>query len=166
MAPSWDDVATLLQARGLRPTGPRRKLLAFLRSHPGHLTPAEIFEGLRRAGTPLSLATLYQNLAVLSERGIIKRVVSPDGAVRYDVHVEPHHHLICQRCGTIVDVDLAPSATAALQPVPLFASGPPHAPGGPGQLAGWTVLSARVEFHGLCPRCARARRRTLRAGGS
>ncbi|WP_324716705.1 Fur family transcriptional regulator [Carboxydochorda subterranea] len=146
MAAGSSELRQWLQAHGLRPTGPRLAILGFLRARGEHLTPAEIFEGLRAAGRPISIATLYQNLQALSRGGLVKRIVGPDGALRYDVNLAPHHHLVCQRCGRLVDVEL--SGPIATKPVA------PHA----GDLAGWEVVSVHVQFYGLCPQCAGSRR--------
>lgn len=155
-----------LKRHGLRPTGPRLAVLAFLKARGEHLTPAEIFEGLRAAGSAVSIATLYQNLQALSRRGLVRRIVGPDGAVRYDVNLAPHHHLVCQRCGRLVDVEL--SRPLAVEPVlvsPDHPVGDPELSGqagkpeqragvGPPGPGGWRVLSAHVEFRGICPQCA------------
>ena len=152
-----------LRERGLRPTRPRLAVLSFLTRRGEHLTPAQIFHGLREAGQAVSIATLYQNLEALSRRGLIKRIVAPDGTVRYDVNLAPHHHLVCQGCGQLVDVEL--SAPLSVHPVAAHrvgVMGSSAGPGGGGALPGhdpegWTILSAQVEFRGLCPACARRR---------
>ena len=162
-----DEWSRLLRAHGLRPTRPRLLVLAFLKRRGEHLTPAEIFHGLRESGQAVSIATLYQNLQALSQRGLIRRIVAPDGAVRYDVNLAPHHHLVCQRCGKLVDVELSEPLT--VQPIVADPEGLPRggdAVSRSGELrerrarglAGWQLLSAQVEFQGLCPECARRRR--------
>lgn len=157
MASESFEIREWLRAHGLRPTGPRLAVLSFLRARGEHLTPAEIFEGLRAAGKSVSIATLYQNLQALSERGLIKRIVGPDGAVRYDVNLAPHHHLVCERCGKLVDVEL--SGSLAVQPV-LVGPTDEHGERADAEQAGWRLLSAQVQFRGLCPECARTRKRS------
>ena len=148
-------------------------MLAYLKRRGEHLTPAEIFHGLRESGQAVSIATLYQNLQALSRRGLIKRIVAPDGAVRYDVNLAPHHHLVCRRCGRLVDVELSEPLT--VRPVvpphggPADGARPMKEPAALGErqepdLAGWQLLSAQVEFHGLCPQCARPRGKGSRQG--
>lgn len=177
MVSETDELSRLLRAHGLRPTWPRLAVLSFLKGRGEHLTPAEIFHGLRASGQAVSIATLYQNLQALSQRGLIKRIVGPDGAVRYDVNLAPHHHLVCQRCGRLVDVELSEPLT--VQPVVAPHHGPLRAEDGQtvggriepqehpeSTLAGWQVLAAQVEFQGLCPQCARLPRTAQRRGRS
>lgn len=125
-----------LERRQLRVTQPRLRLLEFFAHSSGHFTPEEIWEQLRAAGHPVSLATLYQNLKTFSEHGLIKEMIGQNGEVRYDTNLEPHSHLICLRCGRLVDVVLDP---------------PKLPPGGPGQ--GWVIAGARVDLQGICPAC-------------
>jgi Fe2+ or Zn2+ uptake regulation protein len=148
------EIAHQLRTRGLRATAPRREVLRFLRGHGEHLTAADILHALRRARRPVSIATLYQNLRTLSAHGLLKRFAGPDGVMRYDINPGAHHHLVCERCGRIADVEIA--GEQAVRPVPA------REPGRRG-LAGWRVRLRHVEFRGLCPDCraagrARARR--------
>lgn len=140
------DVAALLARRGLRATAPRRAILAYLRARREHLAVDEIFEGLRRSGTPVSIATLYQNLATLAARGLLKRFAGRDGVARYDDNLDAHHHLVCERCGRIADVEVP--ADARVRPVA-------SRRGGRSPVAGWQVRAAHVEFRGICPGCLR-----------
>ena len=144
------DVAALLARRGLRATAPRRAILAYLLRRGEHLAPTEIFEDLRRAGRPVSIATLYQNLAALVAGGLLRRFAGPDGAARYDVNLAAHHHLVCERCGRIVDVEVP--ADAGVRPVASRRRG--RSP-----VAGWQVRAMQVEFRGTCPECRRFPRR-------
>lgn len=138
------EVAALLARRGLRATAPRRAILAHLLARREHLTADGIFVGLRRSGAPVSIATLYQNLATLVARGLLRRFAGPDGVARYDGNLDAHHHLLCERCGRIVDVELP--ADARVRPVTSRRRG--RSP-----VAGWRVRAMQVEFRGTCPEC-------------
>lgn len=148
----FDEMAGWLRAHGLRPSSPRIAVLSFLERRGQHLTPYEIYEGLRAAGAPVSIATLYQNLQALSRHGLIKRIVGPDGAVRYDVNLAPHHHLVCERCGRLVDVGL--SGPLDVRPVLLSRHGLEQEPPLDAAGAGWRIQGAQVEFRGTCPDCS------------
>ncbi|MDR7420428.1 MAG: Fur family transcriptional regulator [Armatimonadota bacterium] len=147
------DVARALRQRGLRATASRRAVLEFLQGRGAHLAANEILDGLRRAGRPVSIATLYQNLQALSERGLLLRFFGADGVMRYDVNLHRHDHLICERCGCIVDI--APPGGDRSVRLPAGAASK-HA------ARGWLVRSRQVEFRGVCPRCRRGEHRTRR----
>lgn len=130
------DLAHHLERCGLRVTQPRLTLLEFFAGTGGHFTPEEISERLRASGTPLSIATLYQNLRTFSEHGLIGEMTGPGGEARYDTNLDPHSHLVCLRCGHMVDIVLdLPELGAAAQG------------------RGWAVTRARVDLHGVCPEC-------------
>ncbi len=140
-----DRIRERLVAHGLRPTRARCRILALLSARREHFTPEAMYDALRAEGTPISIATLYQNLAKLSEAGVIRRFVGPDGVNRYDAVTEPHHHLFCEVCGRMVDVK-AKGPLEAVVPEAVF-------PEDKSDLAGWKIKGRKVEFTGICPAC-------------
>lgn len=128
-----------LERRGLRATQPRLRLLQFFAGTAGHFTPEEIAERLRLAGEPMPTATLYQNLRVFGEHGLVGEVIGAGGEVRYDTNLTPHSHLRCHGCGTLLDVAL---------------NLPDLRPQGHGH--DWQITGARVELQGICPACQAA----------
>ncbi len=139
------EVTERITARGLRATPARCRIVALLLDTREHYTPEEMLEALRRRGEPMSIATLYQNLAKLSEAGVIGRFVGPDGVSRYDAITEPHHHLVCEVCGRMVDVR-AGGPLEAIHPEPVFEEDAPT-------LSRWRIKARKVEFTGICPAC-------------
>ena len=139
------EVTQRITARGLRATPARCRIVALLLDTHEHFTPEEMLEELRRRGEPMSIATLYQNLAKLSEAGVIGRFVGPDGVSRYDAVTEPHHHLVCEVCGRMVDVK-AEGPLELITPRPVFADDAE-------ELKRWRVTARKVEFSGVCPAC-------------
>ncbi|CAM3173187.1 Putative Ferric uptake regulator [Deinococcus saxicola] len=125
-----------LERRGLRTTQPRLRLLQFFNQTSGHFTPEEIAERFRLAGEPIPIATLYQNLRVFSEHGLIGEVIGHSGELRYDTNLNPHSHLRCTHCGDLLDVVLS---LPDLQPQGLGHD--------------WQITGARVELQGICPAC-------------
>jgi len=146
LKPSDPTVIELLRSRGLRPTRARRLILARLRHSNDHLSTEEIRDALLRRGHVVSIATLYQNLKRLSDAGLLASFADSDGLVRFDANTEPHAHLVCSRCGRILDL----SMTAPLVHRLNITSAKPAR-----QYRGWAVKSARLELSGLCPRCRR-----------
>jgi Fur family peroxide stress response transcriptional regulator len=94
-----------LEASGLRCTPQRYGVMAFLIEHTGHPTAAEVFEALNRLDPRSSRATIYNNLRDLVEAGLVREVAVEGRAARFDAKGLRHHHFICDRCGTVEDVD-------------------------------------------------------------
>lgn len=116
----------------------RERILAWLRATDTHPTAAEVHTGLLPEMPTLSLGTVYRNLEVLVADREIDEVATGVGAARYDGNVEPHHHFHCERCGRILDVDVA---------VP---RGLAHRLSGEHGLVSKRV---RMSFFGWCPAC-------------
>ena len=77
------------------------KTIAESKEHPA----AEwIYERLKHDIPDLSLGTVYRNIAVFKEMGLIKSVGVYNGLERYDCDVQPHSHFICKKCFSISDV--------------------------------------------------------------
>ncbi len=133
-----------LRGAGLRHTVPRERILAYLDRKNVHPTPEELYRGLRKKGYDIGLSTVYLNLQVLKQAGLVWDFKDPLGMTRYDGYTRPHHHLICLACGRVEDIltdklpELASEALAERLPAP----------------EGWRVVGARVLFTGYCPRCS------------
>ncbi len=140
-------ITRALQQHGLRPTRARQLILALIEQDNQHYTPEEMLVRLNAMGERLSIATLYQNLAKLVDKGLLVKFVGLDGEYRYDYNKLPHHHLICESCGRIVDV-LVDQALDAIDPRLMDANGPKRLP------PGWKILQRRVDFIGVCPDCS------------
>ncbi len=142
----YKNILEMLENSGLRATRARKIILELLAEKNRHFTPEEMLEALRERGQPLSIATLYQNLARLVEKGLVIKIVGLDGSFRYDFNHDPHDHMICSRCGKIVDVVVKGSLEGiSAQPMDVE-----------DDLTNWKILEKRVEFVGLCPECQAA----------
>jgi Fur family transcriptional regulator, ferric uptake regulator len=88
-------------------TAPRESVLDLLSRKAGHLSAKEIYASLYQTYPGLGLTTVYRTLELLHGLGIVQKVASGDGQSRYEIKsIHPrdhHHHLICTRCGKIVD---------------------------------------------------------------
>lgn len=76
------------------------------REHPSAET---IYQTLKLKYPDLSLGTVYRNIKGMVASGDVICVGNVDGKDRFDAHIEPHAHLICRTCGTVVDIDITPS---------------------------------------------------------
>lgn len=93
-----------LREAGQFVTVQRRAILRCLLRHREHPTTAQIAGSIGKSGSA-SLATVYNNLALFADLGIVHAVRAPDGEVRWDLRTGPHHHMTCESCGHISDIE-------------------------------------------------------------
>ena len=68
-----------------------------------HPTADMVFSLLKPEYPSLSLATVYRNLNLLAENGLLVRIPVPGGADHFDGTLSPHYHMICEKCDRMVD---------------------------------------------------------------
>jgi Fur family peroxide stress response transcriptional regulator len=124
----------------LRLTPQRVAILEYLDGNKSHPSAEDIYRAVAKRFPTMSLATVYNTLSALERRGqLLKLTIDPSKA-RYDPNTLPHHHLICNLCKTIADVDTRYRLTL---PDTEF-----------------EVTGSHVEFYGTCPKCRKDRRKT------
>ena len=102
-----------------------------------HPTAEMVYQWLKPANPNLSLGTVYRNLNLLADEGIIMRMPFP--VERYDANTEPHTHVRCRGCGGVFDLELAydpeiDASACAAEP-------------------GFRIERHDLIFTGLCPHC-------------
>jgi Fur family transcriptional regulator, peroxide stress response regulator len=127
-----------LEGGGLRCTPQRYAVMAFLMECNRHPTAAEIFEAVNRVDPRSSRATTYNNLRDLVEAGLVREVAVEGRAARFDAKGMPHHHFICDRCGTVEDMEWFDVPRPAAR-----------------SLGKRILRECELIFRGLCTRCAR-----------
>jgi len=100
-----EEIKQSLEECGLRCTPQRHAVMAFLMDHRGHPTAAEIFEAVNRVDPRSSRATTYNNLRDLVQAGLVREVAVEGRAARFDAKGMRHHHFICDKCGSVEDID-------------------------------------------------------------
>ena len=105
-------------------------------THPG----AEwVFEHVRQEVPDISLATVYRNLSLFKDQGLITSLGTVKGVERFDGNTEPHVHFICTGCGCIVDlpqISVPEELNAAVS-----------------RDSGGRVDSCQLTFTGICGEC-------------
>ncbi len=111
----------LHQIAALRVVGDRQRYTSMRRQLVEMLSAAEhpiTIPDILRLDPELAQSSVYRNLAVLEQAGVITRVVTHDEWARFelaeDIGGHHHHHLICEQCGTVLDVVVPESVEAAL----------------------------------------------------
>ncbi|TGL17083.1 transcriptional repressor [Leptospira yanagawae] len=82
----------------------RELILQDLRERHDHPTAKMVFESVRDKADKISFATVYNSLEYLVEHKMVNKLNIESESVRYDAFLDDHSHLICQSCGTILDV--------------------------------------------------------------
>ena len=111
-----------------------KKILEIVENSRSHMTAEQIFEQLRQSCPQVVLATVYNNLNRLWKEGRIRKVSVEGSPDRYD-RILRHDHLVCKRCGRLVDVDLG-DLTARLE-----------------RQVGFPILAYDLKLLYLCEEC-------------
>lgn len=82
----------------------RDAILHYLRSTDAHPSAETVYATLKHEIPDLSLGTVYRNLSLFKQQGLIQSLGSVNGVERFDGTVEPHVHFICNGCGCIQDL--------------------------------------------------------------
>ncbi len=94
----------LLMEKGIKPTLQRLKILESMERLGEHPTAEMIFKELVKEIPTMSRTTIYNTLRSFQDKGIIIPVMITGTEIRYDMNLSCHHHLLCEKCGRIVDV--------------------------------------------------------------
>jgi Fur family ferric uptake transcriptional regulator len=124
--------------RAQRNTRQRQVVLDELRGNRGHLSAAELYERARAQLPRISLGTVYRNLELLAQNGVIRKLQIDGAEARYDGDTARHYHVRCVECGRIDDVHELPDD---------FTRGQIR------KLAGYDIVAFRLDFLGVCPEC-------------
>ncbi|NIV59371.1 MAG: transcriptional repressor [Actinobacteria bacterium] len=130
--------ADLLRQNGLQVTAQRLAVLRAVGDRP-HGTADDVAEIVRSEIGAISRQAVYDALAVLVDKGLIRRIQPAGSPTRYEHRVgDNHHHLVCRTCGLTVDADCAVGSAPCLDVVD------DH---------GYDIDEAEVIYWGHCPTC-------------
>ena len=93
----------VLKQNNLKITPQRVAILKEIKKS-GHISIEEIYENIKEIHPSISLATIYKNLTSMQEAHIVDEVKLPNQKQRYELVKQPHIHLICEKCGSIMDI--------------------------------------------------------------
>ena len=117
----------------------RQAILKLLRSVKDHPSAEWIFTRLKPAYPNLSLGTVYRNLGVFREEGLVTSVGTVAGQERFDADVRDHPHFVCDSCGRIIDMAIPFLDDKLLDDF--------------GCSAGVKITGYSLYFRGLCEEC-------------
>ncbi|RIX54163.1 transcriptional repressor [Paenibacillus nanensis] len=111
-----EEIVGRMSNRGLRVTDQRKTLAKLFADSPGYLSPKDVYEYMGRTYSGLSFDTVYRNLRVMEELGVLEQVMFEDG-VKFKLHCREehhHHHLICLQCGHTYPITFCPMDQTAV----------------------------------------------------
>jgi Fur family peroxide stress response transcriptional regulator len=135
----FNNMLEALRERKFRITPQRIAVLKILASSEGHPSVEQIYEEVRKDFPTTSLATVYKTVTLLKELNEVLELGFSEGSNRYDGNKPyPHPHLICTKCGRIMDPDLdsLDGVTKELA-----------------SETGFQITGHRFDFFGICPDC-------------
>jgi Fur family peroxide stress response transcriptional regulator len=97
------DIRTRLAEKSLKVTPQRTAILEAIVKLNNHPTAESIGDHIRELHPNISMATVYKVLDTLVENGLIRKVKTESGIMRYDAEMESHHHLYCSDSDRIED---------------------------------------------------------------
>lgn len=139
-----------IRSRGMRVTPERLALLEEIYRQHGHIDAEEILAGLRDSGQKVSRATVYRNLELLVDAGLVQRQRLGRNRFLYEhVHAgQSHDHLACRDCGRVVEF-VSPAIQAMLNEIC--------------RAHGFSRDDRQIQILGLCQACAEARAEAAKA---
>lgn len=128
-----------LRSAGYKITPQRRAVWEALQTQAAFPTAHQILDVVRRTQPDVSLDTIYRNLALLTDLGLVHEIFRPAGSV-YEL-TRPghhHHHLVCTACGRTECIDVCPMT-------PIYDA--------EAAKKGFRITGHIFEFYGLCRKC-------------
>lgn len=131
-----------LKKSGVRITPQRHAVLEYLLTSMSHPTADEIYKALEHKFPNMSVATVYNNLRILREIGLVRELTYGDDSSRFDSNMNEHYHIICEECGKIVDFHYP-----TLDEIESLAE----------KVSGFEISHHRMELYGKCKDCAKVK---------
>jgi len=127
------------QLPNMRLTTQRQIILEELGKVTSHPTANEVYDMVRKRLPRIGLGTVYRNLELMAESGIILKLEVGGTQKRFDATVENHYHVRCSSCGKVDDIEIPVqdqiNAMAA-------------------EATDYEILGHHIEFSGVCKDCS------------
>ena len=131
-------LARYLDDHNLKHTKQREAILEVFLGVEGHITGEDLHNRVRERHPGIGYTTVYRTMKLLCEAGLASERHFDDGVTRYEVEHEHHDHLVCVRCGKIVEFECQMIESAQDEIAERY---------------GFRLLRHRHELYGHCPSC-------------
>ncbi|AEI41615.1 Fur family transcriptional regulator [Paenibacillus mucilaginosus] len=134
-----DEIVGAMSSKGWRITDQRKSLAALFAGSEGYQSPKDVYEHMRQKYPGVSFDTVYRNLRLLSEMGVLEQIYLNDGLkFRARCQTHHHHHLICLRCEKTIPFEFCPMKQV------------------PGLPDDFQIVNHRFEVLGYCGDCSQS----------
>lgn len=131
-------LAHYLEAHNLKHTKQREAILDAFLTAQGHVTSESLHQKVREEHPNIGFTTVYRTMKLLCEAGLAIERHFDDGITRYEIQQEHHDHLVCIRCGKIIEFECSMIERTQLEIADRY-----H----------FQILRHRHELYGHCERC-------------
>lgn len=83
----------------------REAIYQTIKNTKSHPSAEWVYNSLKEEYPSLSLGTVYRNMSMFREKGVIQSVGTVNGQERFDGNVKPHPHFICRSCYAVTDME-------------------------------------------------------------
>ena len=123
---------------GIKLTPQRLAILNYMDGNKSHPSADTIYNAVSKKFPTMSVATVYNTLEALKNKGALQELTIEPGKKRYDPETTSHHHLICIECKNIIDI---------FKKFKLDFSD--------NMASGFEIKGHHIEFYGVCPKCSK-----------
>ncbi|AEF82867.1 Fur family transcriptional regulator [Leadbettera azotonutricia] len=117
----------------------RDAILGLIRATETHPGAQWVYDQLKPSIPDLSLGTVYRNIAIFKEEGLVESVGVVSGEERFDADTSPHPHAVCKKCGKVTDL----SEEVQAELIRNFSVNIP----------GFSIDKRNTVFYGICMEC-------------
>lgn len=131
------DMLAVMSRNGWRITDQRRTMAQIFANQDGYLSPKDVYDQMTVKYPSVSFDTVYRNLRMLSEMGVLEQFYFMDGGLKFKGSClsHHHHHLICVNCEKTLTFDYCPMEQQMVLP------------------GKYKILNHRFEVYGICEEC-------------
>ena len=131
-------LAQYLEEHNLKHTRQREEILSVFLEVVGHITSEDIYQRVRERFPHIGYTTVYRTMRLLCDAGLASERHFDDGIKRYEIAQEHHDHLVCTRCGKIIEFECAMIETTQQEIADRYE---------------FLILRHRHELYGHCSSC-------------
>jgi len=132
------DYAALLKESDLKATFQRMNILSVIDEY-GHMSVDDIYAEVIKVHPSLSLATIYKNIILMVEKGVVVEVPIVGRKSKYELAKADHMHLVCTECGMVEDKQCVDEADAVFESLT--------------QEEQFKLNKRQVNLYGICASC-------------